>query len=170
MPNLVTWKRNQFPPASSESGSSSFVLGFMLLTFLAVGCGAVLASHLLNETRQQFAETERESRRSAGDLPPYVHNARLRELEPIVTNLAAPKDKWIRLQSSLILGEGIPEDIDILTSRIEEDIVTYLRTLKLAHIEGPVGLQHLREDLNERARLRSDGAVREVVLESLVIQ
>lgn len=169
MPNLVTWNRGD-SRSRGESGSSSFAFCFVLLTLLAIACGAFLASHLVNDTRQQLAESERESRRGAGNVPAYVQNGRLRGLEPIVTNLAAPKDKWVRLQTSLILGEGIPEDIDVLTARIEEDIVAYLRTLKLTHIEGPVGLQHLREDLNERARLRSDGAIREVILESLVIQ
>ena len=37
-------------------------------------------------------------------------------------------------------------------------------------IEGANGFQNLREDLNERARVRSGGRVREVVIQSLVVE
>ncbi len=40
----------------------------------------------------------------------------------------------------------------------------------MAQVEGASGLQHLREDLNERAVLRSKGAIRELIVESLVVQ
>ena len=45
-----------------------------------------------------------------------------------------------------------------------------MRTLTLAQIAGASGLQHLREDLNERAAIRSDGRVRELILQTLVVQ
>ncbi len=39
--------------------------------------------------------------------------------------------------------------------------MAYLRTIPLSQLEGPSGLIHLREDLNERARMRSEGHVEE---------
>ena len=48
--------------------------------------------------------------------------------------------------------------------------LAYLRTLSMAQIEGASGLQHLREDLNERVAIRTKGAVRELIVESLVVQ
>ena len=36
--------------------------------------------------------------------------------------------------------------------------------------EGSRGLQHLRDDLSERANIRSSGKVRELIIETLVIQ
>ena len=58
----------------------------------------------------------------------------------------------------------------MLVARIGEDIVSYLRTVSAAQIEGARGLQYLREDLNERATIRSGGKVRELILETLVVQ
>ena len=46
-----------------------------------------------------------------------------------------------------------------LAAAIAEDIVAYLRTVPLAQLEGPSGFLHLREDLNDRARIRSGGKV-----------
>ena len=53
---------------------------------------------------------------------------------------------------------------------ISEDILAYLRTVTLSQIEGPSGMQHLREDLVERARIRSEGRVKELVIQTLVVQ
>ena len=53
---------------------------------------------------------------------------------------------------------------------IGDDILAYLRTVTLKQLEGPVGLQSIREDLNERAATRSDGKVREFVIRTLVVQ
>jgi flagellar FliL protein len=46
----------------------------------------------------------------------------------------------------------------------------FLQTLSVLQLGGPSGLQHLREDLNDRAIVRSDGRVRELVIESIVVQ
>lgn len=153
-----------------RSSSAAFVLGFLLLTGFSGACGAFIASQSVTETRSQMLQIERKSRSGPVGEVSYTAHARLRGLKPLVTNLAAPQEAWIRLQAALVLAEGNIEDVNVLASHIEEDIVAYLRTLTIAQIEGAVGLQHLREDLNERVRMRSKGVVREVILESLVIQ
>jgi flagellar FliL protein len=40
----------------------------------------------------------------------------------------------------------------------------------MSQIEGPIGLQNLRQELNERASIRSNGAVKELVIRTLVVQ
>jgi flagellar FliL protein len=57
-----------------------------------------------------------------------------------------------------------------MAGEIRQDVLAYLRTLSLAQIQGPSGLLHLREDLNERVKLRSKGVIQELVLESLIVQ
>ncbi|MTI45922.1 flagellar basal body-associated FliL family protein [Roseibium hamelinense] len=115
------------------------------------------------------AEYERSRNQPAIELN-YEDNARLRKLDPLVTNLAAPTDAWVRVKASIVLSDEFTDDVAVLTGHIEEDMLAYLRTLTISHLEGAVGLQHLREDLNERAKVRSNGQVHEVILESLVIQ
>jgi flagellar FliL protein len=59
---------------------------------------------------------------------------------------------------------------EAVAGKIGEDVLAYLRTTTLKQLEGPIGLQSVREDLNERAATRSDGKVRELVLRTLVVQ
>jgi flagellar FliL protein len=58
----------------------------------------------------------------------------------------------------------------VLAGEIAEDILAYLRTLSLEQIEGPTGLLHLHEDLNDRVAIRSDDLVEELIIETLVVQ
>ncbi|WP_052763752.1 flagellar basal body-associated FliL family protein [Microvirga massiliensis] len=59
---------------------------------------------------------------------------------------------------------------DVWASEIRQDTLAYLRTVSLAQIQGPSGLLHLREDLNERVQIRSKGAVKELVIQALIVQ
>ena len=145
-------------------------LGLLLLTLVAAGIGALIGLRMVETVRDSVARDTSEAARRTSFSPIYVSNAQLRTLMPMVTNLAAPRDTWIRLQASVILTDDAAEEASLLVSRIEQDILAYLRTITLSQIEGAGGLQHLREDLNERAVIRSKGQVRELILESLVIQ
>jgi flagellar FliL protein len=48
--------------------------------------------------------------------------------------------------------------------------MAFLRTVPLAQIEGANGFQHLREDLNDRVRARSGGNVRELIIQSMIVE
>ena len=74
------------------------------------------------------------------------------------------------MEASVITEQLNEEEASILAARVGEDVVAYLRTLSPAQIEGARGLQYLREDLNERAAIRSSGKVRELIIETLVVQ
>ena len=76
----------------------------------------------------------------------------------------------MRLQATLVFDGASTPKPDILAAQIAEDILGFMRTLTLGQIAGACGLQHLREDLNERATIRSDGRVRELILQTLVVQ
>ena len=70
-----------------------------------------------------------------------------------------------------MVTESLNEDeANILAAHISEDIVAYLRTASVGQFERVHGLQHLRDDLTERANVRSSGKVRELIIETLVIQ
>jgi flagellar basal body-associated protein FliL len=92
------------------------------------------------------------------------------DLPPIVTNLGAPQDTWVRLEGSIIFDPGTLPHPDAVAGRIGDDILAYLRTVSLRQLEGPIGLENIRQDLNERAAIRSDGKVRAFVIRTLVVQ
>ncbi|MBR0689080.1 flagellar basal body-associated FliL family protein [Bradyrhizobium manausense] len=144
------------------------IAAIVVLTLVAIGAGALAGLHL-------FAAAERVADAKKGATPPpiassYTGSARLRKLSPIVTNLAAPANNWARVEASMVTDSMSDEDAGILAAHISEDIVTYLRSASVAQFEGTRGLQHLRDDLSERAAIRSSGKVRELIIETLVIQ
>ena len=94
----------------------------------------------------------------------------LRELAPIVTNLANSGDVWVRFEGGILLEAAAAKQGEALAAQIGTDILAYLRTLSIAQLQGVNGLAFLREDLNERVRQRSQGKAREIVIQTLVVQ
>ena len=88
----------------------------------------------------------------------------------ITANLAQPKTTWIRLEASLVVKQDLGPEADVLASKMAEDIVGFLRTVTMEQIAGPSGFQHLREDLNDRVRVRSEGKVSELIIQSLILE
>ncbi|RCL02533.1 MAG: flagellar FliL protein [Candidatus Tokpelaia sp. JSC188] len=90
-------------------------------------------------------------------------------LPPILTNLALPESNWIRVAISLVSKpkKKITEDMAV---KISNDFLSYLRQCSLDSIKGSTGLLYLREDLLERANIRSGGKVSSILISSLVIE
>ncbi|MBN9670734.1 flagellar basal body-associated FliL family protein [Roseibium aggregatum] len=153
----------------SSSDNGGFLAAVVLLTLIAGAAGAGLAAFVYQYSEDEVRGRMRFQQTFAETLP-FSTSARVQQLEPIVTNLAAPKDAWIRLQASVLLDKDAKVDIGIIRKKVEDDFLAYMRTVTLSHLEGGSGLQHLREDLTERARTRTKGQVQEVMLESVVIQ
>src|SRR5690606_6490474 len=119
---------------------------------------------------KRLANAEKEAAQSTSRPLKYSGNTVIKTLEPVVANLSEPSDVWVRLETSIIFDNGTIENPDVMSGEIRQDMMAYVKTLTLAQIEGPSGLQHLREDLNERARVRADGRVRELLIETLIVQ
>ncbi|MHA7772948.1 flagellar basal body-associated FliL family protein [Roseibium sp. M-1] len=158
-----------FEGAPQQSRSSGFVAALVLLTLIGTGAGAGLAKYVADYTEEEVHGRLRQQQNFTETLP-FSPSTRLQTLEPLVTNMAAPKETWIRLQASILLEEDPDGDVGVLKKKVEDDFLGYMRTLTLSHLEGGIGLQHLREDLTERARTRTKGQISEVILESVVIQ
>ncbi len=139
-----------------------------ILTLIAIGAGAVTGFFLVSSVERVV-----DAKKNVAPPPiasTYAGTARLRKLSPIVTNLAAPADNWARIEASMVTDSMNDEEAGILAAHISEDIVAYLRSASVSQFEGARGLQHLRDDLTERANIRSTGKVRELIIETLVIQ
>jgi flagellar FliL protein len=63
-----------------------------------------------------------------------------------------------------------PSTDPMLANTIQQDLLAYMRTVKLHQIEGASGFQHLKADLTERAAIRSDGHVRAVLVRTLLFE
>ncbi|MCV0393753.1 MAG: flagellar basal body-associated FliL family protein [Rhizobiaceae bacterium] len=88
-------------------------------------------------------------------------------LPTVTTNLASPSDIWARMELVLVF-DGPPEPA--LTETIHQDLLAFLRTVKMQQIEGASGFQHLRADIEDRVRTRSDGKVSRVLIRTLLFE
>ncbi|MEW9804473.1 flagellar basal body-associated FliL family protein [Mesorhizobium marinum] len=88
-------------------------------------------------------------------------------LPAITANIGSPRDVWVRMEVSLVLDEPQPPE---LSNAVLQDLLAYMRTVKLHEIEGPSGFRHLRDSIEERAAIRSDGHVRQVLIRTLLFE
>lgn len=88
-------------------------------------------------------------------------------LDPITSNLAYPSDNRVRLEVALMFKDA--PDV-ALAEEIHQDIMAYMRTVSLQQVQGPRGFQYLRDDLQERVDLRSEGRVTNVMFRTFVIE
>ena len=156
------------PAPPKKPSMLSLVAELAILTCFAVGAGGLFGMQVLSGSDN--AGTRPEAISQQGQKSRYSETANLRPLPPIVTNLASPKGTWIRIEASVVVGADAAAGANALVAAIAEDIVAYLRTVSLAQIEGPSGFLHLREDLNDRARIRTGGKIRELVVQALVLE
>jgi flagellar protein FliL len=101
---------------------------------------------------------------------PAAQPATIFDLPPIVTNLGAPQDTWIRLEGSIIFDPKTLPHPEAVAAQMGDDLLAYLRTVTLRQLEGPIGLENIRQDLNERVAIRSGGKAHAFVIRTLVVQ
>jgi flagellar FliL protein len=155
---------------SDETGGkgtsiAAMAIGLVLASAVAAGGGTYLGWSVL-------AKPPVAAKPADGKAPSrYADGSRVRGLAPITTNLAGTPAAWIRLEASVLLQADVAdEDAEKLTALINEDTIAYLRTLNVLQIQGASGFQNLREDLDERVRIRSEGAVKEMIIQSLIVE
>lgn len=152
--------------AAKKPGKMGTIIVMVVLTLLAGGGGALVGKLLIARLRPPPPPPP-----AAAETPsPYAGDTEVRELPAIVTNLGDSRKTAVRLQVALVYVKKAVDNPTVLTARIGDDLVAFLKTLSLAQLQGASGLQNLREDLNERASIRSQGSVREVIIETLVTE
>ena len=144
--------------SSKASGLSLKELALIAVICLAIGA-AFEAIHPSSTTTQNLA-----------DAAPRQEPSTLFDLPPVITNIGAPQDTWIRFEGSIIFDPKTLPHPEAAAAQIGDDILAYLRTVSLKQLEGPIGLLNVRQDLKERAATRTGGKVRELVIRTLVVQ
>lgn len=150
-----------------REGWGSRIAGMLVATVVAIGVGGAVAVLRPQGPPAPEAKPTHEEAQGSGKhaaVAKYVV-----DLPPIVTNLTAPRDVWIRVELSMLFNKPVerPEQI---AAQFGTDVLAYLRTISAEQIEGPAGLLGLRDELNERAATRSNGAASEVAIRTLVVQ
>ena len=153
------------PQGATVKGSSRRGL---LIEFAIVICLAACAGAAFETWRPAATPSSDKPAESAANAPAQAST--IVDLPPIVTNLGAPPDTWVRLEGSIIFDPKTLPHPESVAGQIGDDALAYLRTVSLQQLEGPIGLENIRQDLNERAATRSGGKVRGFVIRTLVVQ
>ncbi|MCV3766244.1 flagellar basal body-associated FliL family protein [Rhizobium sp. TRM95796] len=160
------------PVEKKKSGLVMTIVPVVVVTVIAAGAGWFLGGMLaptVNAPKPPVAEKKAEGEKKEGEGLPAISTEEngVVQLEAITTNLAFPADRWIRLEVALLFKDK--PDVKIAET-INQDIARYLRTVTLQQIEGPRGFQYLKEDLEERADLLSEGKVEKIMFRTFVIE
>lgn len=157
-----------------SKGGGGGLIGIVVVTLLSLGLGGAFG---------MFLGPAPASTDAGGDKKPKEHAAKSDKdggsaitadskvvpLTPIVVNLAAPADSWIRIEASILL-KGMEQGGDALAAQLAEDFVAYLRTATLDQFEGPSGFQNLREDFLDRATIRDHEHIKDVIIHGVVVE
>lgn len=162
--------------AESKKKSSPVVMtiaGVVILTLLGAGGGWLVGGMIAPKIAGAEAATHApaasaEKGKAAEGIEKISAEANgIVQLDPITTNLAYPSTNWVRLEVALMfkgpVEVGLAEDI-------HQDIMAYVRTVSLQQLEGPRGFQYLKDDIQERVDLRSQGRVSKVMFRTFVIE
>jgi len=158
------------PGQNSNSGKLKLQwLGALIaLTLVAATAGTFLGLYVVSAVKSGLRR-ETISEPSPSDTK-QAYEKNWRKLPPIVANLDEPPNSWVRLEAVIVFDAKAVPKPDLLAAQISQDLLGFLKTLSLAQLAGSSSLQNLRDDLNERASVRSDGAVHELIIQVLVIQ
>lgn len=143
---------------------------FVILTLLAAGAGTLWGMRVVGTVESTVMKRMEAATPELAVNPQMTGSLVLKKLAPIVTNLAAPPNTWVRLEAALLIEQKAAATADPLVGAITEDMLGFLRSVTAGQMEGAAGLRNLREDLLERVAIRSKGLVRDIVIETLVVQ
>ena len=166
---------------NAEAKKPSFMsglIGVVIVTLIAAGAGGGSAFYLVKQTKlAKPAEVAAPAKEAPGkEAPAKEAPAAATEelvtmaLPVVLTNLADPPGIFVRLEAEIVLDAKSAKTSTALASEISGDYMAYLHTLSIANFEGASSFNQFKEDLTDRAQIRSKGLVREVVVKGLVVK
>jgi flagellar FliL protein len=164
---------SQSEAPKKKSGLVMTIIGVAAVTVIGGIGGWLVGNMLAPQVEPPKVEAKAEEKPAEGGskeegLPKLATEENgVVQLEPITTNLAFPTDRWVRLEVALLFKDKPDAK---LAETIHQDIAVYLRTVSLQQIEGPRGFQYLKEDLEERADMISEGKVSRLMFRTFLIQ
>ncbi|PSJ63338.1 flagellar basal body-associated FliL family protein [Kumtagia ephedrae] len=161
----------QSPPPAKGPSLVAQLGALLLMTATAIGGGWFAGDYLgATTTHEETAGAPAAPHADAEGADDKGVPARpvLMPLAPMTTNLAAPSSVWVQMELALVVDA--PQPPPEVIEAIHQDLFAYMRTLKMHQVEGASGYQHLKADLEERARIRSGGQVRQILIRTLLFE
>lgn len=171
------------PPAGFKKKPSfmSKLIEFLLITLIAGGAGVGLAAmnppppgpdprSATKPAPGKLAPEKKPGERTEAAAACGPGGPNMIDMPPIVTNIASPADIWIRLEATLVFDAKTLQHPEVIAAEIATDELAYLHTVSVNELQGPIGLENIRQDLRDRAYVRSGGKVTDLLIKTLVLQ
>ncbi len=156
-----------------------FLVVLALITLVAVGAGWFLGGLLVHppsgsENAAKPAENLNDTVKSDQPLESetknqYSESGPLLVLDPIIVTLRKSNNVFLRLELAVVGGNDASFN-EATKLKIGSEVAAFAQTLTLQQISGPSGYLHFREDILDRARLSTEGQVKDVYIISMVAE
>lgn len=175
-------------PAKKKGGLMGTIIPLVVCSLIAVGAGWFIAGQLASppsEGAMKTANKEKEdghgggkAKKKSGHGEEDAHESKRESsagtgvvvLDPILVALKNSQNAYLRLEIAVVADTGANLDSEENKIRLGSEIGAFVQTLSLAQMSGPSGYLHFREDITDRIRLFSEGAVKEVLIMSMVAE
>lgn len=162
-------KRKKDEP-NSGGGIGGFVIAALIAIVLGAGGGGAYGYFLMPDVApQNSAPTDKAPPQAGPTAGRFPSDAIELEVPSVITDLNSEPAVRARLDVSIVVVHGTPQTTTLL-GEVREDVIAYLKGLSLADIQGVRGFQNLREQLDDRARIRGRGAILGLLIGGLVLE
>ena len=162
-------KRKDDLPAGATS-TADFVKATLAAVVIGLGGGAAFGYFVtLGGPTSPAKETTEQAEPRTPSAGRFPNDALEIQIPSIIVGLDGEPKTQVRLDLSIIAAHGTVES-GALKNEIREDVIAFLKGLTVADIQGVRGFQNLREQLDDRARIRGRGAVLGLLIGGLILE
>ncbi|MCF3932466.1 flagellar basal body-associated FliL family protein [Acuticoccus sp. M5D2P5] len=162
------------PQITDDTKPKGNLLGLILtvlgITVLGAGAGGFFAIKQVDTIATLATKKANEAPVKDENALAWNETSAVAQIDPVLANLASPQNIWIRLDTAMVFDRDAVEDVERMKAVLGESVLAFLRTVSLSDLQGASAFNHLRDDLNERARIASSGTVKELIIETMVLQ
>jgi flagellar FliL protein len=156
--------------SNAGGGIGGFVIAALIAIVLGAGGGGAYGYLLMPDVAPQNSGPTDKAPPPAGPIAGrFPGDAIELAIPSVITDLNSEPAVRARLDVSIIVVHGTPQTTTLL-GEVREDVIAYLKGLSLADIQGVRGFQNLREQLDDRARVRGRGAILGLLIGGLVLE
>jgi len=162
---------NATAPAAGPS-TADFVKSALLAVLLGIAGGGAFGYFVMPVGTAPAPLEEAKPASVAPEAPSsgrFPSDAQEIPIPSIIVDLSGEPKSRVRLDVSIVAVHGTSEG-SLLKNEVREDIIAYLKGLTVADIQGVRGLQNLREQLEDRAKIRGRGAILGLLIGGFVIE
>lgn len=161
----------QLPPTEEKSsGVGGLIAALAILTIAGGLAGGAFGFMQQGKIDTLVAERVAKEPATVPTALAFSEETAIADLDPVVANLAEPSTTWVRVEGAVVFDTDAVEDVPRLRAMVEQSILQFIRTLSIGELTGASAFLHLHDDLSARIKTETEGAVRELLIESLVLQ